>query len=131
MTTKKSITQSTKQQSKQHNRGGNTRNKWKEFRRPFMIGLFFLFTLSFSTIMLTHLDSNVSVVKADQQLGDIQYKIIEIQSGDSLWSIAKANMSPGFSDIYAYIDEIKRCNQLESDLITAGHYLLIPYYDAI
>ena len=58
------------------------------------------------------LPSGASVVEANQQLGDIQYKIIEIQTGDSLWSIAEENMNPGFDDIYDYIHEVKRCNQL-------------------
>lgn len=73
--------------------------------------------------------SGAPVVEANQQLGDIQYKVIEIEKGDSLWSIAKANMNPGFDDIYDYIHEVKRCNQLGSDKITAGNYLLVPYYE--
>lgn len=73
--------------------------------------------------------SDASVVEANQQIGEIQYKVIEIQKGDSLWSIAKENMNPGFEDIFAYIHEVKRCNQLDSDTITAGHYLMIPYYE--
>ena len=75
------------------------------------------------------LPSGASVVEANQQLGDIQYKIIEIQTGDSLWSIAEENMNPGFDDIYDYIHEVKRCNQLCTDEITAGNYLMIPYYE--
>lgn len=71
--------------------------------------------------------SGMSVVEANQQLGELQYRIIEIQKGDSLWSIAKENMNPGFNDIFDYIREVKRCNQLDSDKITAGNYLMIPY----
>lgn len=73
--------------------------------------------------------SGVSVVEANQQVGDIRYKVIEIQKGDSLWSIARDNMNPGFDDIFDYIHELKRCNQLNSDKITAGNYLMIPYYE--
>ena len=73
--------------------------------------------------------SGMSVVEANQQLGELQYRIIEIQKGDSLWSIAKENMNPGFNDIFDYIREVKRCNQLDSDKITAGNYLMIPYYE--
>ena len=73
--------------------------------------------------------SGVSVVEANQQMGDVQYKVIEIQKGDSLWSIAEDHMNPGFDDIYDYIRELKRCNQLDSDKITAGNYLMIPYYE--
>lgn len=73
--------------------------------------------------------SGMSVVEANQQIGELQYRIIEIQKGDSLWSIAKENMNPGFNDIFDYIREVKRCNQLDSDKITAGNYLMIPYYE--
>lgn len=73
--------------------------------------------------------SGASVVEANQQMGDIQYKVIEIQKGDSLWSIAKDNMNPGFDNIFDYIHELRRCNQLDSDKITAGNYLMIPYYE--
>ena len=70
-----------------------------------------------------------SVVEANQQLGEVQYKVIEIESGDSLWDIAEENMNPGFDSIFDYIREIKRCNQLQSDRITSGSYLMIPYYE--
>ncbi len=73
--------------------------------------------------------SGASVVEANQQTRDVQYKVIEIQKGDSLWSIAEDYMNPGFDDIYDYIRELKRCNQLDSDRITAGNYLMIPYYE--
>ena len=69
------------------------------------------------------------VARANQQLSEIQYKVIEIHKGDSLWSIANDNMTPGFSDINAYIIEIKNFNQLESSSITSGSYLMIPYYE--
>ncbi len=60
-----------------------------------------------------------------------EYKIIsvEIESGDSLWSIAAEHYSAEFSSMKDYIDEIKRMNRLSSDKITAGNYLLIPYYE--
>lgn len=75
------------------------------------------------------LPSGASVVEANQQLSDRQYKVIRIERGDSLWSIAKENMNPGFDDIYDYIHEVRRCNQLSTDQITAGNYLMIPYYE--
>ena len=72
-----------------------------------------------------------SEVNANQHLSEIQYKVVQIQQGDSLWTIAKNNMNPGFSDIRQYIREIKSCNQLEDDSITAGKYLMIPYYTVL
>lgn len=71
-----------------------------------------------------------SVVEANQNLGEVQYKVVEIHQGDSLWSIARENMTPGYSNIYQYMDEIKECNQLGTNDITSGAYLMIPYYEA-
>ena len=73
------------------------------------------------------------VVKAQESANDIQYKVVEIKAGDSLWSIAKENMDntndSGFTNIYQYIHEIKRCNNMKSNQINAGCYLMVPYYN--
>lgn len=73
------------------------------------------------------------VVKAQESANDIQYKVVEIKNGDSLWSIAKENMdntnNSGFINIYQYIHEIKRCNNMKSNKINAGCYLMVPYYN--
>lgn len=69
-----------------------------------------------------------TAVSAKDSLSDVKYKVVEIHSGDSLWSVANDNMNPGFSDIYEYIHEIKKCNNLNTDQITSGCYLMIPYY---
>lgn len=73
------------------------------------------------------------VVKAQESANDIQYKVVEIKNGDSLWSIAKENMdntnNSGFINIYQYIHEIKRCNNMKSNQINASCYLMVPYYN--
>ena len=73
------------------------------------------------------------VVKALESANDIQYKVVEIKDGDSLWSIAKENMDntndSGFINIYQYIHEIKRCNNMKSNQVNAGCYLMVPYYN--
>lgn len=73
------------------------------------------------------------VVKAQESANDIQYKVVEIKNGDGLWSIAKENMDntndSGFINIYQYIHEIKRCNNMKSNQINAGCYLMVPYYN--
>lgn len=73
------------------------------------------------------------VVKAQESANDIQYKVVEIKDGDSLCSIAKENMDntndSGFINIYQYIHEIKRCNNMKSNQVNAGCYLMVPYYN--
>ena len=60
--------------------------------------------------------------------GQKHYKSVEIQSGDSLWSIAKEYMDKDES-IQDYIDEIKEINSLKSDNIQDSDYLMVAYYD--
>lgn len=53
---------------------------------------------------------------------------IEIENGDTLWSIASDYISYEYDDMNDYIEEIKKSNGLHSDSIHAGNYLVIPYY---
>lgn len=55
-------------------------------------------------------------------------KSICIEKDDSLWSIASANYSNYFGSIDDYIQEIKQVNNLQSDTVHTGNYLVIPYY---
>ena len=58
------------------------------------------------------------------------YKSIEVDSGDSLWSIAERYMNPNVYDsVYDYIDEIKEINGLQSDDLNAEGHITIVYYD--
>ena len=83
----------------------------------------------FGTYHMMH--SDMVMVYADEHLSDLQYKIVEIKEGDSLWSIAKENMNPGFHDVNEYIEEVMICNQLSSDKLYAGSYLMVPYYEIV
>ncbi len=56
------------------------------------------------------------------------YKSIEIQPGDSLWSIAEEYQDAHYTSTNEYIKEIKQINHLQSDLIHSGRYLTITYY---
>ena len=57
-----------------------------------------------------------------------QYTSIYIEPGDTLTSIAKEYQTEEYSNLLEYIEEIKYVNNLHSDKITAGCYLLIPHY---
>ena len=53
---------------------------------------------------------------------------VQIEEGDSLWSIAKDHYSDEFSSLNSFISEIKRMNGLTSDTLYAGSYILVPQY---
>lgn len=56
------------------------------------------------------------------------YTSVEIESGDSLWSIASEYMTDDYESVEAYVEEIKALNGLGDDRIHAGKFLLVPYY---
>ncbi len=53
---------------------------------------------------------------------------VQIEEGDSLWSIAKEHYSEEFYSLTNFIAEIKRMNGLSSDTVYAGSYILVPQY---
>lgn len=74
--------------------------------------------------------SNAQEEPAEQKL----YKSIQIQDGDSLWSIAKEYMNDDYDSVYDYMAELVELNQLdenEVDHLQEGDYLTIAYYDTV
>ena len=53
---------------------------------------------------------------------------VQIEEGDSLWSLATEYYTAEFSSVADYMSEIKRLNGLSSDMLYAGNYILIPQY---
>lgn len=56
------------------------------------------------------------------------YKSIQINSGDTLWSIAKEYTDENYQSVEEYMDELVKINHLSTDLIIEGQYLTIVYY---
>lgn len=52
------------------------------------------------------------------------YESICISSGDSLWSIAQEYR--GIEDTADFVEELKVLNDLSSDCIQSGSYILVP-----
>lgn len=57
------------------------------------------------------------------------YRSVEIEKGDSIWSIAKKYYTDDWNNLESYIEEIKQFNGIANDNIQAGCYLAIPYYE--
>ena len=59
------------------------------------------------------------------------YTSIQIQDGDSLWSIAETYRTHSGKSAAEYVCDLKEMNSLSEDTIHAGHYLTIYYYDSV
>lgn len=59
------------------------------------------------------------------------YANIEIQRGDTLWSIADEYMdSVHYIDRKEYLDELMTLNHMSDDHLISGQKILVPYYSA-
>lgn len=88
------------------------------------IAVILLFVIMIFTIVLA-----TKKVKAKRDGNRVKLVTsIEIQRGDTLWSIASSYMSDEYSDLNDYIAEIMVSNRLSSDNIQAGNYIIVPYY---
>ncbi len=85
-----------------------------------MLLIVFIYIVTMIPTMIAYADQSQTRTRA--------YKSIQISSGDTLWSIASENYTEEWESIPEYIDVIKTCNSLGKDDITAGCYLVIPYY---
>ncbi len=57
-----------------------------------------------------------------------EYISIQVQSDDTLWTIAEEKID-GFSiERTDYINEVKQINHLSSDQIHTGDYIIVPAY---
>ena len=57
------------------------------------------------------------------------YKSIVIEHGDSLWSIADEYCTVDSVDKQTYIDELMQVNNLKSENIQSGQYLIVISYE--
>ena len=77
----------------------------------------------FGTSSLVDAHDNSGLVSSDIKC----YKSIELQEGDTLWNIAETYMDDSYDSINDYISELKKINNLDSDEIHEGHYLMVAY----
>lgn len=93
--------------------------------------------LTFCIIALLAICSTAILTKATttEEADKVYYKYytqIEIQEGDSLWSIAGEYMANGpYESRREYMNEVAELNQLRSTKIMKGQNLIVPYFDDV
>ena len=106
--------------------------KKKALRRRVLVR-FLLSVSAVAVLVLVLLFSSKNITRANDNGNNVSktkyYKTIEVNVGDSLWSIASENKSGEYRTINDYIDEVKSINNLSEDKINSGEKLIIPYFE--
>lgn len=97
--------------------------RMKDKRVVVILGIILIVTIiGFSFITKTVIASSSN--RQDQKL----VTSIKLEKGDTLWKIANQYKTDEYKSIIEYINEIKRCNNIDSDTIVEGQYIIVPYY---
>lgn len=101
----------------------------KQRRRAVLILCFFAMLILMASIVIFSFSRHASYAARQGSSSSKYFKSIEIEKGDTLWSIAQENMDANYyKNVSEYISEIKTVNTLVSDDVKAGNYIIIPYY---
>lgn len=102
----------------------------REIRRKCFMGI-----MAFVIVIGLAVSYTTIISDASTELGDISFKYytsVEVNYGDSLWSIAEQYMSgEHYKNQKEYIAEVVSINHLQTEDITAGQNLIVPYYSDV
>ncbi len=96
-------------------------------RKPVLKRMMLLVGTLIVILLCTFALSTLATAKhtqAAQRGTQTTYESIRIAGGDSLWSIAQ--QYHGIEEAADFVEELKVLNNLSSDRIQAGSYLLVP-----
>ena len=106
----------------------NTRTRHNTLSNRFYVLSIAVVALLAMTIILSHsLKTNAGERRTSS---DRLYSSILIEEGDSLWSIAN-EYKPADVSTQEYIHSLKKINNITSDNIQSGNYLIIYYYEEV
>lgn len=91
----------------------------------YMLSLTSCIVIAFVLLFAT----TVKTGAAEQETGRTKYyKSIQVDAGETLWSIAQDNITSEYSDMEAYIREVKAINDLRDNRIYTDQNICVPYY---
>ncbi len=107
----------------------NKIRRTRELRRNVLI--FTLVSVFLILILSVTVGSIISKAQAsDQETYYKYYTSIEIQAGDTLWSLAEDHAENALMTRTEFLNEVSRTNHLLNSDIREGEYLVIPYCSA-
>ena len=90
------------------------------------LGIFFILIISLGIILGSSL--HIFANSSDYRSYHKYYTSIQIQPGDTLWSIADDYIASMNIDKEEYISEICELNNITEDTIHSGEYIIVSYY---
>lgn len=97
----------------------------RQINRQYRHLIFVLVGIIMVLIVLLFTSQN-SVAQADEMVIET-YRSEVIQPGETLWSLAEEYRLPDMP-IEEYIKEVRRINQMSSNELVSGEYLILPIY---
>lgn len=88
-----------------------------------LFAVFLAACMLMASLMLTARTTDAGTGKASGKV----YESCLVEDGDTLFGIAESHNGDEYSDLRAYVSEVKKINHLDSDTIHAGMNLVIPY----
>lgn len=104
----------------------------RKFKKMFISCLLTIFIIGLLAIGGSQILTKANTADDAEKVYYKYYTQIEIQGGDSLWSIAGRYMENGpYESRNDYMKEVIKLNQLSSTKILKGQYLVVPYYEDV
>lgn len=96
-------------------------------RQRSILAIVFIFLVAVGILLGTKMNTFAS---SDKDIASYHkyYKSIQIESGDTLWTIADDNIAGFNIEKNDYIKEVCEINEISKDNIHAGDYIVVPYY---
>lgn len=108
----------------------NRRKRMKRIRqlrrRCFLVFL----TAALVLILAVSYHAILSEATSDKTISYKYYTSIEIAWGETLWSLAEEYAGEEYASTDDYVYEVMEINHLREETLTAGQYLVVPYYSS-
>ena len=105
--------------------------KKQAIKRQVLLAAVMFLTILATVFVITNCLKANQVKASSAKEETIYYKTIQVEEGDTLWTLADQYMGNSSFDKQQYIDEVKEINHLTDDTIESGAYLMIPYVETV
>ena len=84
-----------------------------------------VFLLIFIILLITYVANSIEA-KEPIKINTIEYLVIQVSSGDTMWSISEEYR--GEKDLHSFMAMIQQLNHMNHTVITEGSYIKVPVF---